>query len=440
MDIIILEALNRTKKIIADRGGQYIEELIINGKKYTHLICDNGHDIIKRSDAFKNSWCQECQKFTIEDARNLASIRGLKFLSDTYTDRDAEYLWECSNGHQWTAKFNIGRIKGGCAQCLRVPFSFYTELIIGKGGTLITTESEYVNNESRIIFICKEGHRCNPIGQSLRSGTWCWYCNTSLCERTCIKIFQYLFNRYFPKSKHLINPETGAGLELDGYDEELKLAFEYNGRQHYEKVGYWQTDEEFESQKNRDRIKAELCQKSGINLIIIPYTVKYKDLYSFIVEQFPEYNFEKTINYDILNIGSNNQYWIDEIQKIAVKNKGKLSTKYIDCNTELDFICVRKHLFKTTLSRLRQCSFCKQCYRNDNMTKRSNNKTIPKINNFCNKYYYEYLSKYVNPCDKMLWRCNKCYQEFEKSWSTMSQLVNRHTGCTGDITFEILFG
>jgi hypothetical protein len=52
-------------------------------------------------------------------------------------------------------------------------------------------------------------------------------------------------------------------LELDLYNEELNLAIEYNGRQHYDQ-------EEFEKQKARDIIKEGYCDIFEIKLIIVP--------------------------------------------------------------------------------------------------------------------------------------------------------------------------
>ena len=63
------------------------------------------------------------------------------------------------------------------------------------------------------------------------------------------------------------------GLELDGYNENLNIAFEYNGKQHYEFIKHFHHDDpdNFERQKVRDIKKYSICQKRGLKLIIIPY-------------------------------------------------------------------------------------------------------------------------------------------------------------------------
>lgn len=64
-------------------------------------------------------------------------------------------------------------------------------------------------------------------------------------------------------------------MELDGYSKLLKVAFEYQGIQHYQQVdkifGY---KVDLAWQQQRDREKAELCRKFGIVLIVIPWYVK----------------------------------------------------------------------------------------------------------------------------------------------------------------------
>lgn len=100
----------------------------------------------------------------------------------------------------------------------------------------------------------------------------------SLGEKHCIEFLQLLFpGSIFQKvrPKWLRNPKTGRCLELDGYCEDMQIAIEYNGYQHYEWPNvYMETEEEFLAQKYRDRIKEEICKKRNIFLIRISYMVK----------------------------------------------------------------------------------------------------------------------------------------------------------------------
>lgn len=66
----------------------------------------------------------------------------------------------------------------------------------------------------------------------------------------------------------------GRRLELDGYNEELKLAFETQGPQHTKFSS--KTDplySKFLRRIENDQMKLELCEKNGVGLIIIDYIV-----------------------------------------------------------------------------------------------------------------------------------------------------------------------
>lgn len=67
-------------------------------------------------------------------------------------------------------------------------------------------------------------------------------------------------------------------LELDGYCEELKLAFEYQELQHFENMEYFHRNEDsFQKQQERDKKKIKLCEDNGITLVEIPYEYSCKN-------------------------------------------------------------------------------------------------------------------------------------------------------------------
>lgn len=104
-------------------------------------------------------------------------------------------------------------------------------------------------------------------------------------EVECRRVLQYLFKKPFDKARpdFLRNPVTGGSfnLELDCFQDDLRLAVEYNGRQHYDYVPYFHRNKDaFTNQKYRDYMKAQMCKENGINLISIPYTVKVQDIKS----------------------------------------------------------------------------------------------------------------------------------------------------------------
>ncbi len=88
-------------------------------------------------------------------------------------------------------------------------------------------------------------------------------------EAEMIKIIKELYPEYEVK-KH--DRTTLNGLEIDCYIPELKLGFEYNGKQHYEHVEiFHKTIEDFEKQKERDIEKMKRAKEKGIKIVVIRF-------------------------------------------------------------------------------------------------------------------------------------------------------------------------
>lgn len=112
-------------------------------------------------------------------------------------------------------------------------------------------------------------------------------------EIECRKVVEDYFKKPFPKARpnFLRNPITSGenspnNLELDCYNDELRIAVEYNGVQHYKYIPYFHKSQDgFHNQKYRDYIKRDLCVKNGIFLIEVPYTVKVPDIKGYILDK-----------------------------------------------------------------------------------------------------------------------------------------------------------
>ena len=110
-------------------------------------------------------------------------------------------------------------------------------------------------------------------------------------ENHCRTTVENMFRRPFPTARpdFLKNPESGKNFELDMYNEELALAVEYNGVQHYVFPNVFQTDEaKFLEGLRHDDAKRRLCDSSGVYLIVVPYTVHRDQIRAYIRERLPE--------------------------------------------------------------------------------------------------------------------------------------------------------
>ena len=136
-------------------------------------------------------------------------------------------------------------------------------------------------------------------------GRWCPYCAERKTERAVRKIFSNLFNKRFVKVRPKWLTYTEKRLELDGYCKELKLAFEYNGMQHYELTYFNKNNpKKLAEMQARDKFKQKSCKERGIILISIPYT-EQDNLEQFILSELKKNNIKIPMitldNFEIIN-------------------------------------------------------------------------------------------------------------------------------------------
>ena len=100
-------------------------------------------------------------------------------------------------------------------------------------------------------------------------------------EHLCRQLLEAMLEMKLPKvrPKWLLNPTTKRCLELDMYNEDHHIAFEYDGAQHDVYTPHYHSNEHhFEYRKLLDKLKDELCKDAGVKLIRIPWSeVSCKD-------------------------------------------------------------------------------------------------------------------------------------------------------------------
>ena len=155
---------------------------------------------------------------------------------------------------------------------------FYDPLFINKNNHL----SEKFNNVKRNRSHSKHKPRTPP--------------KMSKGESICKAYLQRRFNKPFTnqRPKYMFNSVTGKSLELDCYNKDLGLAVEYNGKQHYEYIPFLHKNNKlnFVYPQYRDKLKREVCQKLGIRLISVPYTVSNKDIPIFLQSELHKFGYK----------------------------------------------------------------------------------------------------------------------------------------------------
>ncbi|AYV81015.1 MAG: hypothetical protein Harvfovirus13_21 [Harvfovirus sp.] len=130
----------------------------------------------------------------------------------------------------------------------------------------------------KVNWICKKNKSHiwkTTINHRTSNGSNCPYCLYK-SEDESRNILEQILNIEFIKAR----PSFLEKLELDGYNDKLKIAFEYQGIQHFKYIQYFHKngEDDFMKQKQRDETKRSLCIKNNISLIEIPYQYTYNNL------------------------------------------------------------------------------------------------------------------------------------------------------------------
>ncbi|HEA70844.1 hypothetical protein LCGC14_1456110 [marine sediment metagenome] len=275
---------------------------------------------------YQKRWCIHCsgrETWTYVQMVELGQKRGLEktgiqgqFLT-TKADYEAQphpdmskYQWKCGKcGHVWEATANNVKRGSWCRKCQYAQLSHdnrtpYPEIVLlaktigkiktGYEGKFMVSKEEYMKakDPSHHKFKWKCG-KCTSIFEMdithARRPQWCPKCAEGEGEQVCRGFFEHIFKAQFPKLRPewLVNTFSGGQMHFDGYNKQLKLAFEFNGPQHYVFYPkYHKKYEDFIKQKERDMIKAELCKKNGITLIFVPHTLEYDEFQDYIIEEY----------------------------------------------------------------------------------------------------------------------------------------------------------
>ncbi len=171
------------KHHLEENGWQFVEEILSTETTDRKIICicPNGHTSDRPiNKIIHRLGCIKCILVTTELCHALAKEKGFKFLSEKYIPGNkTKYLWQCSELHQWEAKYNDVKGGTGCMQCFKISFNKYVKLIGDKGGRILTEEKDYINTKSKIKYVCMHNHESETTGNSLLKGHYCGKCSTS---------------------------------------------------------------------------------------------------------------------------------------------------------------------------------------------------------------------------------------------------------------------
>lgn len=359
-----------------NRRGRCLSKVYTNAHAKLRWRCAEGHEWAASVTSVRNgnSWCPACgghQPLTLSDMISIARSRGGECLSKKYVNNSSNLRWRCAEGHIWEATpSNISKSEGTwCPWCAGVGprnLDQMRALAQERGGLCLS--KKYVNLRTKLLWRCKNNHefRMAP-DHAIHRNQWCSLCTKFVSERICRGIFETLFQKKFPKTRpDWLTTARNKWSELDGYCAQLGVAFEYHGEQHYRRVRHFHRHKSgFVQRRTADLRKIKLCRTHEVELLVIPYNIKYGLMEAFIREQARKHGIQvprrSHVDWkklpEVYDPGN-----LRRMQEIARRRGGECRSKvYINNSTKLEWRCAKGHEWKAVPSHIALGGWCPQC-------------------------------------------------------------------------------
>ncbi len=246
--------INKAKRLAARRGGKCLSDVFVNSKSKLQWKCKIDAHPAWFTTLYKveiGQWCRICSfKLSGEKRRkslsyynSIAIGKGGQCLSKTYLGSEVKLEWKCSNEDHpsWFTLPGVIYRGGWCKRCASTANANQTRdnienmqsLANERGGKCLT--KYYTNRKTKLNWkcgTCKESWWASPL--SILSGTWCPNCSNGLGERLTRCTLEQLLGIKLKSSAPDWLVFNGEQLHLDGYNSDLKIAFEHQGLQHYD--------------------------------------------------------------------------------------------------------------------------------------------------------------------------------------------------------------
>lgn len=415
--------ISELKAYAESKGGKLLSDKYINQKTKMLWQCAKGHQWEAASGGMlqRGYWCPKCagkQKRTISEAQELAKSREGICLSVEIPSVKTNLTWQCDKNHTFHMAFaSIEKQNQWCPECSknkRRDIDYAQKLAERFGGDCLSTK--YKNNKTNLEWRCKHGHTWSARLNSVVSGFWCPVCSAGLGERICKIFFETIFQDDFVKVRPdwLLSP-SGFRLELDGYSEKLKLAFEHQGQQHYRDIDRFSSKYSVQTRRDLDALKIKLCRKRGITLIEIPEIpnlTHIEDVKGVIKSACKSVGYPLPANFDSVEVDYLPAYQdnrFSEFQSLAERRGGKCHVElgYVEKN-KVEWECGKGHVWLALPKVIRRGHWCPYCAQNVTL-KLSDFKIIAK-----NRGGLCVSDKYVNMNSKLSFICHDGH-EFSKS-------------------------
>lgn len=252
------------------------------GKSMWKCKCECGNEIIVYGGHLESGHTKSCGCFRPPRIKLYNQTFGRLTVLDW--EGQGKWLCQCECGNQVSVK--TGNLQNGntqscgCYQRDQTSKACFQSLVGKKYGKLTVIERAENDRFDQVQYkcLCDCGGITIVSASNLRNGI------TNSCG--CLKSKgEMIINNWLQKHKiNFISQYSHSEIILESgrrpffdfaifnLDGSIKCFIEYNGKQHYQVTGGWNTKEQFELTVNRDKQKREWCKKLNIPLYEIKYT------------------------------------------------------------------------------------------------------------------------------------------------------------------------
>jgi hypothetical protein len=438
-----LAYLTRARTTIEEQGGVLLSTEYVSAKTGLEVRCSRGHEFLITPDALKSGgWCPKCMranqskqlatKFrSVEELREFCRQRhDGDCLATTPCSMHSKVLWKCANALHPPFEASVTNIVHNgswCPACWQarrkpptppIPSEDIAKLVRKRGGKVVKVLGDWKGGKTKMIIGCANGHEWTVTAANLFfAGSWCPNCPNK-GERIVRAIFEATFGTSFPKSRPdwLISRE-GFKLELDGYSERLRMAFEYQGPHH----------RTIALVRAHDEIKRQACAERGIQLIEVdaikrPYPPQ--NVLAKVSEAFTRYHRSETPVLPERNLFDAE---LEELAALARARGGRLLSEiYLGYEAHEWKCAIKEHpSWHTRPEHIRNGSWCPAC-----AVSRSRSKFAAQLRSWGNAVGLELLDEEYRGSQHALyrWRCIKAGHIIERTRRSITSLMSIGVG------------
>ncbi len=426
------DQLSKIKKIAISKNGLCLSNEYRNFITDLKFRCSEGHIFwSKPPTILRGSWCPTCaiviqhnkQRTPFSKIEELAKRNpGLLLTNEDDYHRDGgRVVIVCDNGH--ITEVSSRHIKMGrwCHTCAvqrrtngkRHSIDTIMKVAKARGGRLIS--EQYLKNDQKLVWECFAGHKFEAVFSNVKKGTWCPKCSKygSISERVVRKFCETLMGIELPSVRpSWLRNIDGNILELDGFNEKFKFAFEHHGTQHYFESEHYKGDA-FKKRVRDDTRKEDLCRKNGIRLLIVNQLFQKTDLAelrSMIISFCKKNHLPLVDDAESVEIEINSVYKINPIQRYAeicrVLGGECISKQFSGYKTKLIVRCKDGHTWGILPGKLVSGQWCPDCMALK-MAAINTRHTIEEMQAWAEANGGKCLSdKYISFSEKLEWECS----------------------------------